>query len=419
MKSKAMAGSSTSEVSGHQCHSEAKFAKVIDGRKQPIRGLWIRGDRYYAQLTVEDPSTGVKQVRRVPLLDKDGKPATTTAQAVAIMERLKVNRTDGDMPTVHRCPKFADYVVTYLDFVKAGSGTKKASTISKDTATLAGWTEHMGQMRLDQIKPAHVNGFIKKRLTTGSKPRTVNLDVISLRTCLKHARQDGWIQRLPTDGLKPLKVVTPKRPFFGVAQLDAICNAAVDTRRNTSGETVPVTKNGVQFVDYIRLLSYCGARRKEALALRWKDVDFDGKLLTIGNDGDTKNSQARTVNFNAKLKAHLLDMKSRKAPDSDFLFPSPQRGEHNLSVKTFKESLGLVRAHAKLLRFTFHDCRHHFISLCVMAGIDFMTIAEWVGHQDGGVLIGKVYGHLASEHRVAMAAKLTFEPTILPKASTG
>jgi hypothetical protein len=42
-----------------------------------------------------------------------------------------------------------------------------------------------------------------------------------------------------------------------------------------------------------------------------------------------------------------------------------------------------------------------------MAGIDFLTIAEWVGHKDGGILIGKVYGHLLDEHRRKMAAKLT------------
>jgi hypothetical protein len=42
-----------------------------------------------------------------------------------------------------------------------------------------------------------------------------------------------------------------------------------------------------------------------------------------------------------------------------------------------------------------------------MAGIDFMTIASWLGHRDGGILVGKVYGHLLDEHRAKMAAKLT------------
>jgi hypothetical protein len=29
-----------------------------------------------------------------------------------------------------------------------------------------------------------------------------------------------------------------------------------------------------------------------------------------------------------------------------------------------------------------------------MAGVPFRQIADWLGHQDGGVLVGKVYGHL-------------------------
>lgn len=37
--------------------------------------------------------------------------------------------------------------------------------------------------------------------------------------------------------------------------------------------------------------------------------------------------------------------------------------------------------------FEFHDCRHYFISMCVTSGINYMTIARWVGHSDGGVLI--------------------------------
>jgi integrase len=35
----------------------------------------------------------------------------------------------------------------------------------------------------------------------------------------------------------------------------------------------------------------------------------------------------------------------------------------------------------------FHDFRHFCASQCVMAGVDFMTIASWLAHQDGGVLV--------------------------------
>lgn len=40
-------------------------------------------------------------------------------------------------------------------------------------------------------------------------------------------------------------------------------------------------------------------------------------------------------------------------------------------------------------------------------------IAEWVGHQDGGILIGRVYGHLANEHPQRMAQRLSFTPTLI------
>jgi hypothetical protein len=50
--------------------------------------------------------------------------------------------------------------------------------------------------------------------------------------------------------------------------------------------------------------------------------------------------------------------------------------------------------------------RHYFISHCVMAGIDYMTIAIWVGHRDGGAMIGRIYGHLKPGHSASQAAKL-------------
>ena len=33
---------------------KAAYERVLDGRKQPIRGLWRRGEKFYARLTVQD-----------------------------------------------------------------------------------------------------------------------------------------------------------------------------------------------------------------------------------------------------------------------------------------------------------------------------------------------------------------------------
>jgi integrase len=402
------------DVGRRQVHG-GTFAKVLDGRKQAIRGLWVRNGRYYAQLSIENPITGQKRVRRIPVTDKEGRAAETVPQAIAELNRLKVQRTEGELPTLRRTPRLGEYAKTYVNFIKAGEGMKRPATIDKDERALAKWTEHIGHLRVDQIKPAHVSSFIQKRLNAGVKPRTVNLDVISLRCALKQARADGWIQRLPTEGLRPLKTATPKRALFSTADLEAICKSAFE-KREDSQQSAPVTKNAQEFVDYVRFMAYSGSRMREALAMRWEDVGFDREQLTVGAEGDTKNRQARTVDFNEKLKAHLLDMKRRSRGVSRWLFPSPQRGDKDIPAKSFYESLHMVRRHAGKPGFGFHDLRHHFISMAVMSGVDYMTIASWVGHQDGGVLIGKVYGHLANEHKKAMAGKLNFGPVALEQA---
>ena len=90
-------------------------------------------------------------------------------------------------------------------------------------------------------------------------------------------------------------------------------------------------------------------------------------------------------------------------------------------MKSFRETLILARNQAGLPKFGFHDLRHYFISMCVMSGIDYMTIARWVGHQDGGVLIGRVYGHLSNEHTRKQAQRINFgkpEAKLAKPAST-
>lgn len=259
--------------------------------------------------------------------------------------------------------------------------------------------------------------FRDKRQSDGKKPRTLNLDIIALRNILMRALDDGWLKTLPLENLRPLKAVSKRRPRVTLPDIERICDATFkalyfENRLARPGETGRPLKNAQQFADYMRVMALCGSRRDESLRVKWSDVDFDRRPLTIGADGLSKNHETRSVDFHPRLEAHLREMATRRAPDSQFLFPSPQRGDKDASAKTFKESLNLARAAAGLTQVGFHDCRHCFIRFDVMSGINFMTLAKWGGHKDGGVLIGKVYGHLADSHRKAQAARLTFGPAI-------
>lgn len=394
----------SNQVVRRKTHERHAYQKVLDARKRPVRGLWKRNGRFYARLAIADHLTGEKATRRVPL------PATTVAEAIQELSSLRVDRERNELPVLKQPPVFRDFAASYLAHYATVSAAKRATTLDKEKRSLARWSKHIGGLRLDRIARAHINRFIAARQQEGVTGRTVNLDVIALRNCLKHALDEGWLRTLPTEGMRPLRHKSPTRPLTTMADVEAICAAGL-----------AVSKNGRQFADYVRLMALCGSRRSETLRLRWPDVDFDLRQITIGSDGLSKNGEARTVDFSPALEAHLRAMHVRRAPDTDWLFPSPQRGLKDIAAATLRETLVMARAEAGLPGFRFHDCRHAFVSLAVMAGVDFMTIAAWVGHKDGGVLIGKVYGHLADQHRKSMAARLTFEPqaVILPAQPTG
>jgi integrase len=396
-----------SSVSARQ-HREKPYQRVRDERKRPIRGLWIRNQRYYAQLTLDDEHTGQKRVRRVPL-----EGAATPAQAKQKFDELLVNRRQGRLPVLKRTPKFADYAEQYFAHYRQAKDAKRASTLETEGYAIERWKEHLGHVRLDKINRTLINSFIAKRQAAEMSARTVNLEVTILRNVLNKAIDDKLISRLPTENLRPLKSKPHKRRLVTAGEIEQLCTIGFqstffDGRLAKETEKGQPLQNARQFADYIRLLCYSGARLSEALSLRWSDVDWQNRQLTIGADGEVKNRKWRVVDFNSELEAHLKDMFKRRVPDSEWIFPSPRRGNQDRAAKTFRESLVLARAAAGLPKFGFHDCRHYFISMAVMAGIDYMTIAKWVGHQDGGVLIGKVYGHLSNEHARRQAEKLRF-----------
>jgi hypothetical protein len=175
-----------------------------------VRGLWKRNERFYAQLTVFDLITGKNRVQRISLLDKEGEPVGSVAQAVAVMEGLRTKRRDTGLDAqLRRAPKFGEYADRYLDAISAGVGAKKHRVVIGEKAMLKQWRKHLGDIRLDQIRKAQVNDFITKRLKAGRSPRTCNLNVIVLRNVIKRPIEDGEMGRRGPMGRMGRCGVTP------------------------------------------------------------------------------------------------------------------------------------------------------------------------------------------------------------------
>lgn len=368
---------------------------LLDRHRRKVRGLWIHQGTFYGRVYGRTPD-GRRIDRRVRLV------ATTLSEARLELAQIKAGlpavfpEPQPQPPSPPPCiPTLGEFSEVYIRRAKL---TKRIRTALTEELHLRRWVKgKLQHTPLTGLTKPEVLAFRDERLQAGWSPRTVNLSLTVLRNLLRCAQDEGFLTEDPTSGIRPLRHVPRKRPLFTTEQIEHLAATAI--------ETCP--RSGRAFADYILLMSFCGARCSEAVRLRWADVDWRARQLIIGSDGLTKNHECRRVDFNERLEGLLTGMWTNEKEGSEPLFGLDRHS--NRAHKTFRQTLEKARNKAQLNDFGFHDCRHHFASYCVMSGVDFMTVARWLGHRDGGVLIGRVYGHLNAEHLKQAASRVKFD----------
>jgi len=367
-------------------HKIGRFLPVKDSRKRKVRGMVERNGRYYAQMRVSLPNGKSKAVR-IPL------DATRLDAAIAEAEEKRTQKRVGEVHLPGHRPSFTELVALYKE--SAVFKSKKEGPRQNETQSLKRWIERLGSKRIDWIESGDLSAFRDLRAKDGVSNRTINLDVTAFNNAMKFASEHErkWISKPPR--VKKLKEAPAKRrQLLTRNHIDLLL------------EKASVSANADLLRFYIRFLFSTGCREQEALRVRKVDVDMKREVVAIGSEGDSKNKQWREVQFNASLRTVLTELMATLPDECSWLFPSPQRGKKDLAARSLRESFYLIRKEAKLEWVGFHDFRHFFASQCVMGGIDYMTIAKWLGHQDGGILVAKVYGHLNDDHQRKAASRL-------------
>jgi integrase len=365
----------------------ARFEKVGE-----LPGLWRRNNRFYGQLSI--PGKGC---RRIALLGDDNEAVQTVQQAADALHELQKKNRNGVLPAARRtAPRLAEFATDYLVWVQRN---KKFKTYAQEKSSLKRWAEFAGTKSVSQITLREINEFVVERQAHEKGPRGINVDVLVLSNLLRHAKDLGLTgadAKFATDGWKPLRYKAPKRQLITQEELNRFCAAAVEKRPDGD----PRFKNGQFVAGAVRFMTTSGARSTSALAQTWSGVDWARRQVRLCK---TKHDRDIVVDFNDELEALLKDLQGRRQP-GDAVFPVT-RAEG--SVGSLRKSFEKIRAAAGLPDFRFHDCRHYFLSWCLLSGIDHLTAANWAGHTDGGVLVGRTYGHLNDSHRQS-ARKLSF-----------
>lgn len=224
--------------------------------------------------------------------------------------------------------------------------------------------------------------------------QTANIEAETLRLILDYAMNDLRILlENPARSIKRRKVRSAERLIPSKEDFRALVAELRNGHRST-GEAA----------NFVEFLAYSGTRQAEAATVCWREINLDGGLLTVtgGTDG-TKNHQHRTIPLFAPLRRLLEQMKASR--------PFASAGARLFSIASAHLQIHRACKRLCLPRYGHHSMRHFFCSNCIEAGVDFLTLSHWVGHSDGGVLIGKTYGHLRQEHSLAMAKRVTFDVT--------
>ncbi len=363
------------------------FVKARDASRRAVPNLYTRHGSFYARIVLN----GRRECIRLDGVKKieDAKEA---------MQRLKMEGIGHDVATGRTFESFAS------EYLRIIENLKRPKTVRNEREQVNQiLNPFFGGMFLAQIKLVDIDRFISERKGEKVSNTTVNHNLIVLRNVLKKAAQYEYIKSNPALLVKQLKRDTKRKVFTSFEDIKAVCDFLVSHMRRGK-----LTANAILF------MAFAGGRKTESFHVVWGDVEWEFSRVWFNR---TKSGRPRSVDFNPDLSSLIHKMwVEQEKPTSGLLFPSWRTPEEVEPLKDIRNAISSAIEQVNILRkkqgqpsvkhFSHHDLRHHFASRCVMAGIDFKTIAEWLGHQDGGMLVANIYGHLSPGHGRVQAAKL-------------
>lgn len=253
-----------------------------------------------------------------------------------------------------------------------------------------------GSKLLSDIGAAEIDIYQRNRRSLGAAPKTINLEIGTLRAIL--LRHQLW-QFIKQD-VRMLKVEESVGTALSSAQEQALLQACAESRSRTLHPAVVLALN-------------TGMRSIEIRSLRWLQVDLAAKLVRVGRS-KTEAGAGRMIPLNGRatltLQAWAALFPSR-TPDH-FVFPSERYGQNGAAydvhpekpMGSFKEGWEAARKRSGI-QCRFHDLRHTACTRLLEGGVTFALLAQIMGWSPSStVKMAKRYGHIGdSTLRQAMA----------------
>lgn len=140
------------------------------------------------------------------------------------------------------------------------------------------------------------------------------------------------------------------------------------------------------------LLFLSGMRRQELINLRWKDINFKDNTINILK---SKGKKSRQVPLLPPLPTYLKALLAERKTDlHDYVMYSNVYNKMSATTAEIIFTKYIKENKLEGKDYTLHKCRHTFATNLAKSGIDGITLAQLLGHED--VNTTKVYVHMAT-----------------------
>ena len=288
-------------------------------------------------------------------------------------KRLDLEAAD-PVVEVRRVPRFSDFSIGL--YAAHAKRHLKASTWDRRRYQIATLVEFFGKKKLTEISTTSVEEFVRTQQARGLEPSTINSLTNSLRAVLRYAKEI----KIPSAEPRIFKL----REFRNVhirAWSEEDLNRLYENVRAECPDLLPL----------VVALANTGMRKGEALALRWRDVDLEARVITIQPSADwqPKTGKARQVPMNDALLPFLTG--PRRNPE--WVFPCEETGDRwaywpNRKFDKARKTAGLTGGP--------HTLRHTYASHMVLRTRDFFLVARLLGHTTSWIT--ERYAHLLPAH---------------------
>ena len=294
------------------------------------------------------------------------------------------------------------FSVTAEKWLKTKQPDLAPRTIIIERMNLKHLNPFFGKNMLCDLTPDDVAIYQGERLQAGAAPKTVNLEIGTLRAILRKNRLWAGLQ----PDVRMLKVREEMGRAISHEEEGRLLEACSKSRSRSLYPAVVLALNTAMRLGEIRMLT-------------WEQIDFAHKTLRVGR-GKTLAGEGRVIPLNQRAYS-TLELWRSNFPDAlpeHFAFPQERYGQGGPYRVNYREPILSWRvawenAKGKAgVSCRFHDLRHTCISRLAESPASDQTIMSIAGHVSRRML--ERYSHIRLE-----AKRQALEAINNPQPSTG